>query len=109
MLSLLAASSQRDLQGRYGFDAIRWGRITASVLLAVGALNALASLAILAAGRGGGFGWLGLAVGGLLAGEQLYRLRLLSRGAPAGSVLGAFIRPMASALLIGGPTSTRGA
>jgi len=109
MLSLLPASSQRDLQARYGFDAIRWGRITASVLLADGALNALASLAILAAGRGGGFDLLGLAVGGLLAGEQLYRLRLLSRSAPAGSVLGAFIRPMASALLTGRPMNNRGA
>lgn len=82
-----------------GFDAARWGRITAGVLLAVGALNALASLAGLAAGGGGLFDGIGFLVGGLLAGEQLRRLRLVSRGEPAGSVLGALIRPMAAPLL----------
>ena len=99
LLSLLPAASQRVLEARYGFDAARWGRITAGVLLAVGALNALASLATLAAGGGGLFDGIGLLVGGLLAGEQLRRLRLASRREPAGSVLGALIRPMASPLL----------
>ena len=99
LLSLLPTASQRVLEVRYGFDAVRWGRITAAVLLAVGALNALASLAVIAAGRGDLFDGLGLVVGGLLAAEQLRRMRLLSRDEPAGSVLGALIRPMAAPLL----------
>ncbi len=98
MLSLLPAAAQRELAARYGFDPWRWGRITAGVLLAVGAANALASLAVLAAGRGDLWDTTGLVVGGLLAGEQVRRLRLLRRHEPAGSVLGALIRPMAAPL-----------
>jgi hypothetical protein len=98
MLSLLPAPSQRELAARYGFDPWRWGRITAGVLLAVGAANALASLAVLAAGRGDLWDATGLVVGGLLAVEQIRRLRLLRRHEPAGSVLGALIRPMAAPL-----------
>jgi hypothetical protein len=99
LLSLLPTPSQRVLEVRYGFDAARWGRITAGVLLAVGALNAIASLAVIAAGRGDLLDGIGLVVGGFLAAEQLHRLRVLSRGEPAGSVLGALIRPMAAPLL----------
>jgi hypothetical protein len=98
MLSLLPTSRQRELQVRYGFDAIRWGRITAGALFAVGALNAFASLALLAAGRGDLFDATGLVVGGLLAAEQISRFRRLARGEPAGSVLGTVIRPMANPL-----------
>ena len=98
LLSLLPTPRQRELQVRYGFDAMRWGRITAIVLLAVGALNAFASLAVLAAGRGDLLDAAGLAVGGLLAAEQISRLRRLARGEPAGSVLGALIRPVARPL-----------
>ncbi len=101
MLSLLPAASQRELEVRYGFDPGRWGRITAGVLLAVGGLNALASLAVLAAGRGDGWDAAGLLAGGLLAAEQVRRLRLLARNEPAGSVLGALVRPMAAPLLLG--------
>jgi hypothetical protein len=101
MLSLLPAASQRELETRYGFDPRRWGRITAGVLLAVGSLNALAALAVLTAGRGDAWDALGLAVGGLLAAEQIRRLRRLSRDEPAGSVLGALIRPMAAPLFAG--------
>jgi hypothetical protein len=98
LLSLLPTPRQRELQVRYGFDAMRWGRITAIVLLAVGALNAFASLAVFAVGRGDLLDAAGLAVGGLLAAEQISRLRRLARGEPAGSVLGALIRPMARPL-----------
>lgn len=101
MLSLLPAASQRELEARYGFDPGRWGRITAGILLAVGGLNALASLAVLVAGRGDAWDAAGLLVGGLLAAEQIRRLRLLARNEPAGSVLGALVRPMAAPLLPG--------
>ena len=92
------AAAQRELAARYGFDPGRWGRITAGVLLAVGAANALASLAVLAAGRGDLWDAAGLVVGGLLAAEQVRRLRLLRRHEPAGSVLGALILSMAAPL-----------
>jgi len=98
LLSLLPEASQRDLAGRFGFDAIRWGRITAWVLLAVGGMNALAALGALAAGRGGLGDFLGLLVGLLLALEQARRLSRLGRGEPAGSVLGKFLRPLAAPL-----------
>ena len=39
LLSLLPAARQRELEAGFGFDAIRWGRITAWVLLVVGALR----------------------------------------------------------------------
>jgi hypothetical protein len=99
LLSLLPADSQRALQTRFGFDAIRWGRITAWVLLAVGAPNALAALVMLAAGRGGIGDFLGLVIGAFLAVEQVKRLGHLGRGEPSGSVLGALVRPMAGPLL----------
>ncbi len=109
LLSLLPAASQRLLEARYGFDPARWGRITAGVLLAAGGLNALASLVTLAAARGDLLDALGLVIGGLLAAEQIGRLRRLSRGEPAGSALGALVRPMAQPLLESGPASTPGA
>ncbi len=99
LLSLLPAESQRALRIRFGFDAIRWGRITAWVLLAVGALNAFAALVLLAAGRGGIGDFLVLVIGAWLTVEQVRRLGHFRRGEPSGSVLGALVRPMAGPLL----------
>jgi hypothetical protein len=98
LLSLLPPGAQRDLAGRFGFDPLRWGRITAWILLAVGTLNALAALGMLAGGRGNLGDFLGILVGVLLAAEQIPRLGRLARGEPAGSVLGALVRPLAAPL-----------
>ena len=98
LLSLLPRNAQTDLAGRFGFDAIRWGRITAWVLLVIGTLNALAALGMFASGRGNIVDFLGILVGFLLAAEQIPRLGRLARGEPSGSVLGALIRPLAAPL-----------
>jgi hypothetical protein len=98
LLSLLPPEQQKDLAGRFGFDAVRWGRITAWVLLLVGALNAIAALGMLASARGNIVDFLGFLVGLLLAAEQIPRLGRLARGEPAGSVLGALVRPLAAPL-----------
>lgn len=99
LLALLAPEDQRRLARRFPFDAVRWGRITAGVLLTVGAGNAFVSLLDLAIGRFDAAAALWLFFGGLLALEQLRRWRLLRSGEPAGSVLGALVRPFAGPLL----------
>ena len=59
----------------------------------------MASLLNLAGGAGGPADFVWLLIGGLVAAEQIVRLRRLSAGEPAGSVLGALIRPLARPLL----------
>jgi hypothetical protein len=98
LLSLLPGPEQRDLEKRFGFDAIRWGRITAATLLAVGGGNALASLLNLGARHGSVADLAWLLAGGFLAIEQVRRWRRFSRGEPAGSVLSALVRPLAKPL-----------
>ena len=99
VLAFLSTSEQEFLAGRFGFDAVRWGRITAVVLLAASALNTLVSLA--AFGAGDGFLWeiLWLLPVGYLVFEQVQRLKALARGEPAGSVLGRLVRPFARPII----------
>ena len=99
VLAFLAVREQEVLAGRFGFDAVRWGRITATVLLAASALNTLVSLA--AFGAADGFLWeiLWLLPVGYLVVEQVRRLKALARGEPAGSFLGRLVRPFARPLL----------
>ena len=102
VLALLPASTQRALEARYAFDPLRWGRITAIVLLAVNTPNALAALTLLIAGRSSAFDAVGLLVSGFLAAEQVSRLVTISRREPAGSILGALVQPMARPLMDAG-------
>lgn len=106
LLSLLRAPEQEILVRRFGFEPLRWGRITAAVLLLVAGGNAAVSLMNLAARSFGIFDLLWLGIGGSLALEQLARWRSLQRGSPAGSVLGALVRPLARPLLDGRAAST---
>ena len=101
VLALLPADSQRALEERYGFDKLRWGRITAIVLLAVNIPNAVAAVTLVAAGRGGSADGIGLVVSGYLVVEQVSRLARLSRREAAGSALGVLVRRMAQPLLHG--------
>lgn len=99
MLSLLAPAEQEQIARRFPFDPVRWGKFTAALLLLVGGGNALVSLLNLAIGRFGIWDAAWLVLGALLALEQLRRWRRLRGGDPAGSVLGALVRPLAKPLL----------
>ena len=99
VLGLLTPAEQESLARRFGFDPLRWGRWTAILLLVVGGANVLASLIAFAAGAGGLADLLWLLAGAALSVEQVMRLRRIAQGKPAGSVLGAFVRPMAETLI----------
>jgi hypothetical protein len=99
VLALLSPGEQETLVLRFGFDAIRWGRRTAGVLLAAAVLNTVFSLAALSQPDGllGEILWSLPAL--YLAIEQVRRLRTLNAGLAAGSVLGRLVRPFARRLL----------
>jgi hypothetical protein len=99
LFALLSRSEQESLELRFGMEVLRWGKITALILLAVGGLNALASAALLAADRASLGDFLWLLAGVAISIEQVARLREISLGRPAGSVLGALVRPLARSLL----------
>jgi hypothetical protein len=99
LLSLLSTEEQETLERRFGMETLRWGRITSILLLAIGGLNVIASVAKLLAGIGGLADFLWLLAGAAIFLEQVVRLREISRGHPAGSVLGALVRPLARDLL----------
>ena len=99
LLGLLTPAEQEYLERRFDFEPLRWGRLTAIVLLAVGGLNVLASLIAFAAGAGGLGDLLWLLGGAALSAEQIVRLRRIAQGKPAGSVFGALVRPTAESLL----------
>ena len=99
LLALLPAEEQEGYERRFGMEVLRWGNVTAVLLLIIGLANVLTSLAIFGAG-GGGLGdllWLLAGVG--LSLEQIGRLRRIARGQPSGSFLGVLVRPLARRLL----------
>lgn len=101
LLALLTPAEQNDLELRFGMETLRWGKITAILLLVVGGANLAASLALFAAGAGGLGDFIWLVAGAGLSVEQIARLREIARGRPAGSVLGALVRPLVGKLLRG--------
>lgn len=98
-LALLSANEQDLLAGRFGFDALRWGRITAGVIVAASVLNTIVSMAAFAGGTGGVAEILWFLPVGYLVVEQILRLKSFASGHPAGSVLGRLVRPFARPLL----------
>lgn len=101
LLALLTPAEQNDLELRFGMETLRWGKITAILLLVVGGANLVASLALFVAGAGGFGDLVWLVAGAGLSIEQIARLREIARGRPAGSVLGALVRPLVGKLLRG--------
>ncbi|HXM79748.1 MAG TPA: hypothetical protein VOA00_10980 [Thermoanaerobaculia bacterium] len=99
LLSLLRRDEQELLERRYGFELLRWGRVSAAVLFLVGAANVAASLAALAGGVAGSTDVVWLTAGLALCVEQALRWKEIARGRPRGSVLGALVRPFARSLL----------
>lgn len=98
MLALLPEEDQRALQASFGFDPQLWGRRTATLLLTLCVLGAASDIAAITLG-GRGIGSLAsLVVAAILGIEQVLRLAALRSG-PAGSMLGALVRPFAKPLL----------
>ncbi len=99
VLGLLSDGDQELLRGRFGFDAVSWGRTTARILAGIGLLFAGSAAVNLLAGarRPGELVW--LLLGAALLAEQRSRLARLRAGRPAGSVLGRLVRTMARPLL----------
>ena len=95
-LALLPADDQLRLTRTFGFDPIVWGRRTALTIAIVAGTGVVSMVSKLKDGVGTGGTWLSLFTAASLLAEQLYRLRELSRGKPAGSVLGALARPWCS-------------
>ncbi len=97
-LSFLDPGEQASLAKRFGFDGLKWGRISAIFLLiAVGpfALSALFGFLLVPQVSD----LLFLASAGGLSIEQVLRLRKVAAGKPAPSILGALVRPSARQLL----------
>jgi hypothetical protein len=98
LLSLLSPAEQNLLADRFGFDPIRWGKITAAILLAACGSNAAVALVNLFARHFAAADAFWLFAGGAVAAEQVARWRRLAAGQPAGSVLGVLVRPLARSL-----------
>jgi hypothetical protein len=99
LLALLPPEEQEVLERRFGMEVLRWGRVTAVLLLIIGVANVFTSLVRFAGGIAGFGDWLWLLAGVGLSFEQIGRLRRISSGQPAGSFLGALVRPLARKLL----------
>jgi hypothetical protein len=99
LLALLAVEDQGRLRDRRGFSPVTWGKRTAWLLLVYPGFTAPAQLANLVTRGGGLLAFLVLLGTLFLAAEQLWRLRKLSRGEIAPSVLGHLVHPFAAPLL----------
>ena len=99
LLALLTPAEQEHLERRFDFDALKWGRRGAVLLLVLAALNLVISAGALAEGRDGFWDVFWIAAGTYLLAEQIVRLRRLGSGRPAGSVLAAVVRPLARGIL----------
>ena len=99
VLALLPRADQDVLVRRFGFDALRRGRATAAILLALAVLNTVVSISAFGAGESVAAAFFWSLPAAYLAVEQIRRWRALARGEPAGSVLGAIVRPFARPLL----------
>jgi hypothetical protein len=98
-LALLSPPEQLQLNERFGFDPLRWGRRSAWALLTLGFINLLISWGkfLQDADRFDDFFW--ALAGSWLFIEQIVRLRKLGQGRPAGSVLSGLVRPLARSLM----------
>jgi hypothetical protein len=99
LLALLPAEDQERLRDRRSFEPVTWGKRTAWLLLVYPGFTVPAQLANLLTRGGSFFGVLLIVATLLLAVEQVWRLRKLSRGEIAPSVLGHLVHPFAAPLL----------
>jgi len=99
LLSFLPAADQTRLAEGRGFAPATWGRRTAWFLLVYPGLTAPAHAWRLVSQDGGLGSVLLLVIALGLGAEQVVRLRTLSKGEPAPSVLGRLVAPLAAPLL----------
>ena len=98
-LALLAPADQAALERSFGFDPRRWGRTTSLLILLVAGLSVLISIFAFLSHTGGLPDFAVFVIGSFLVVEQIGRRRALAAGKPAGSILGALVRPLARPLL----------
>jgi hypothetical protein len=99
-LAFLSPTEQRLLEERYGFDWRRRGNAGALVLLIFAIFVAATTVPAITQGSGSPGNWITLMMMALLGWEQIGRLRQIATGDPAGSFLGAFVRPFSRKLLV---------
>ncbi|HUP48037.1 MAG TPA: hypothetical protein VNA04_04525, partial [Thermoanaerobaculia bacterium] len=97
LLTLLTPAEQRFFEERFGFNYRRSGPAVAVAILLFSTAGVVTSFMSLRGG-GGLSPLLSLFAAGGVAAEQVVRLRALRRG-PAGSVLGALVRPFTRKLM----------
>jgi len=99
VLALLPGKDQDVLVERFGFDAVRRGRATAAVLLALAVVNTVVSVSAFGSTESVAAGFFWSLPAAYLAAEQVLRWRTFARGRAAGSVLGMLVKPFARPLL----------
>lgn len=106
-LSLLSPHEQMKLRSTFGFDPMHGGLASAIVIGFFAALGVWSSLVKIVGGQATGWTWSSMVVAGLLFAEQVWRLVVLLGGHPAGSVLGALVRPWCRTLLLVEPAALK--
>ena len=99
LLALLSPQEQQQLELRFAFDPFRWGRRTSAIILWVAGANVFISILTFLNRTDVFLDFAALVVGGSFVLEQISRRRRMAAGHPAGSVLGALVRPLARPLL----------
>ena len=99
LLALLPEDDQESLERRFAFDPLRWGRLSAGLILFVAGANVAISILAFLTRTDGFIDFAALLVGGFFVWEQIGRRRRIREGKPAGSVLGMFVQPLARPLL----------
>jgi len=99
LLALLPESDQESLERHFAFDPLRWGRLSAGLILFVAGANVAISVFAFLTRTDGFLDFAALLIGGYLVWEQIARRRKIREGKPAGSVLGVFVQPLARPLL----------
>lgn len=99
LLALLSPHEQQQLELRFAFDPFRWGRRTSAIILWVAGANVFISILTFLNRTGVFIDFAALLVGGFFVLEQISRRRRMAEGHPAGSVLGALVRPLARPLI----------
>jgi len=99
LLAFLPENDQESLERHFAFDPLRWGRLSAGLILFVAGANVAISIFAFLTRTDGFLDFAVLVVGGFLIWEQIGRRKRIREGRPAGSVLGLFVQPLARPLL----------